>query len=105
MRNNNSERRGIIQSKPSIILFIIGILVLFAGIGLWYFGNAAGDYLIGTGIAAMGIFWIWSIILVLTAPDLKPFQKRFWMIAVIAVPVLGGLLFHVMHGKPGRITT
>jgi hypothetical protein len=42
---------------------------------------------------------------VLSAPDLKPFQKRFWMIAVIAVPVMGGLVFHIMHNKVGRITT
>jgi len=43
--------------------------------------------------------------MVLTAPDLKPFQKRFWMISVIAVPVLGGLVFHVMHNEAGKITT
>jgi hypothetical protein len=36
---------------------------------------------------------------------MKPFQKRFWMIAVIAVPVLGGLVFHFMHRQPGKIVS
>jgi hypothetical protein len=91
--------------KPSFITFIIGAVLLFIGIGAKSYGNRVGDYIIYAGCALIGIFWIWSIAMVLTAPDLKPFQKRFWMIAVIAVPVFGGLVFHVMHNEAGKITT
>jgi hypothetical protein len=42
---------------------------------------------------------------VINKNDLKPFQKRFWLIAVIAAPAIGGLLFYIMHQKAGRIIT
>ena len=91
--------------KPSFITFFIGVVLLFIGIATKSSGSQSANVLMIIGIALVGIFWIWSIIMVLSAPDLKPFQKRFWMIAVIAVPVLGGLVFHILHNKVGRITT
>jgi hypothetical protein len=91
--------------KPSFITFFSGVIILFVGLGLKSSGNAGSHFLIIGGLALMGVFWIWSIAIVLSATDLKAFQKRFWMIAVIAVPVLGGLVFHIMHNKAGRITT
>lgn len=91
--------------KPSFITFFVGVLLLFVGLGVKSTGGGASYVLMLAGLALIGIFWIWSIVLVLGAADLKPFQKRFWMIAVIAVPVLGGLVFHIMHNKAGRITT
>jgi hypothetical protein len=91
--------------QPSFITFIIGALILFIGLGISRNGNKTGHYMMYAGCLLMGIFWIWSVINVLSAPDLKPFQKRFWMIAVIAVPVIGGLVFHIMHQKAGKIIT
>lgn len=91
--------------KPSFITFLFAVVLLFIGIGTKSYGYRGGDYILYAGFALLGIFWIWSIAMVLGAVDLKPFQKRFWMIAVIAVPVLGGLVFHVMHNRAGRITT
>jgi general stress protein CsbA len=92
-------------TRPSFITFIIGAVLLFLGIGMKYYGHVFGDYLLWAGILLIGIFWIWSIALVLGATDMKPYQKRFWMIAVIAVPVMGGLVFHLMHNRTGKIIT
>ncbi len=92
-------------TKPSFITFIIGVLVMFIGLAIKSNGNRNGDYLMYGGVVLIGIFWFWSIAMVLSASDLKPFQKRFWLIAVVSVPVFGGLVFHIMHNKPGRITT
>lgn len=91
--------------RPSFITFIIGVILLFIGLGTRSEGSRTGDVLMYAGVALIGIFWLWSIGLVLSANDLKPFQKRFWMIVVVAVPVLGGLVFHVMHNRPGKIVT
>lgn len=92
-------------TKPSFLTFIAGTILVLIGVVMRNDGQRAGDYLFFLGAGLMGIFWIWSIVMVLSAPDMKPFQKRFWMIAVIAVPVLGGLVFHILHNKAGRITT
>ena len=91
--------------RPSFLTFITGVIIMFIGLAVKNDGNSVGDYMMYAGIALIGLFWFWSIAIVLSAPDMKPFQKRFWMIAVIAVPVLGGLVFHIMHNKAGRITT
>jgi hypothetical protein len=90
-------------TQPSFITFVIGAILVFIGIGLRANSSEAGSFLFYGGFLLMGVFWIWSIIKVISAPDMRPFQKRFWMIAVIAVPVLGGLLFHIMHQKAGKI--
>jgi len=91
--------------RAHFITFLIGTLLIFIGIGTTSYGNRIGDYLIYIGFGLYGIFWIWSIFILVNAPDLKPFQKRFWLIAMVTVPVLAGLLFHFLHNKPGKITT
>ena len=90
---------------PSFILGIISIIVLAFGIGMKANGYRSGDYVVLGSVVLAGIHWIWSVIEVAGRTDLKPFQKRFWLIAVIAAPVFGGMLFHILHQRPGRITT
>jgi hypothetical protein len=91
---------------PSFILAVVSILALFVGIGLkanryLEVGNAV---IIGSVVLG-AIHWVWTIIDVSSRSDMKPFQKRFWLIAVVACPVLGGMLFYAMHQTSGRITT
>jgi hypothetical protein len=58
---------------------------------------------VGLGMAV--IYWIWSVIDVLAAEDLKPFQKKFWLIIVLIVPAFGGALYHLMHQQSKKIVT
>jgi hypothetical protein len=91
------------MKSPAFLTFVLGTALVFIGIGMKANSAASGNIVMYIGFFLMGVFWIWSVVKVLTAPDMKPFQKRFWMIAVIAAPVVGGLLFHVMHRKAGKI--
>lgn len=93
------------KKRPAFITFIVGVLLLFIGIGLRSYGAGVGNVILPIGLILMGLFWPWSVYNVVTAPDMRPFQKRFWLIAVIAVPVLGGLVFHFMHRKAGKIVS
>lgn len=93
------------RKQPAFITFLVGVVLLFIGIGMKSNSLGAGNVLLFAGLGLMGVFWIWSIINVVSAPDMRPFQKRFWMIAVISVPVLGGLVFHFMHRKAGKIVS
>jgi hypothetical protein len=75
------------------------------GIGFKANGYRFGDYiLIGSTVLA-AIHWIWAIIDVSRRDDMKLFQKRFWLISVIAVPALGSLLFYIMHQTRNKIIT
>lgn len=90
---------------PSIYLGIFCIILVAIGIGLKANGYRFSDYLLIGAVVLAAIHWIWSVIEVAGRADLKPFQKRFWLIIVIAAPVIGGMLFHILHQRAGRITT
>lgn len=90
---------------PAFILGIIAIIVVAFGIGLKANGYRFSDYVLIGAVVLAAIHWIWCIIEVAGRGDLKPFQKRFWLIIVIAAPVIGGMLFHILHQRAGRITT
>ena len=90
---------------PNFIFGIISIILVLIGIGLKANGYREGDYVLIGSTFLGGRHWIWAIIDVATRTDMKNFQKRFWLIAVIAVPALGALVFYVMHQTKDRITT
>jgi 4-hydroxybenzoate polyprenyltransferase len=91
---------------PNFILSIISAIVLFVGIGLRANGNPDGDYVLAVGALLAGIHWIWAVVDVIRRPaDMKAYQKRFWLIVVIAVPVFGGMVFYGLHQEKGKIIT
>jgi hypothetical protein len=90
---------------PNFILTVVSIIVLFIGIMLRANGSESGTYVIIASVILGGIHWIWSIIDVVKRADMKPFQKRFWLIAVIAAPAIGSMLFYIMHQRSGKIVT
>lgn len=94
------------MKHPSFILAVLSIIVLFLGIGLRVNGyQKTGDIVIIVSVVMGAIHWIWSIIDVNSRDDLKPQQKKFWRIAVIACPVLGAMLFYTMHQRANKIVT
>src|SRR4051812_14171691 len=92
---------------PNFILSIVSGIVLLVGIGMRANGYQAGDYVVGIGALLAGIHWIWAIIDVISRShsDMKNFQKRFWLIIVIAVPVFGAMVFYGLHQEKGKIVT
>jgi hypothetical protein len=91
--------------KPAFIFNIIGLIVFFVGLYLLTEREQAGTTLMCIGIGMAIIYWIWSIVDVLSTHDLKPFQKKFWLIIVLLVPAFGGALYHLMHQRSKKIVT
>lgn len=90
---------------PNFIFGIFTIILVFVGVALKANSFRSGDYVLIASAVLGAIHYIWAIIDVVGRTDLKPFQKRFWLIAVIAVPALGSLVFYILHQKSGKITT
>jgi len=90
---------------PNFILAIISGIILLIGIILRANGYRGGDYVVLTGAVLAGIHWIWAIVDVINRSDMKPFQKRFWLIVVVAVPVFGAMVFYGLHQQRGKIVT
>ena len=90
---------------PNFILSLVSAVVLFLGIGFRANGYASGDYIIVAGTLLAGIHWIWAIIDDINRHDMRPYQKRFWLIVVVAVPVFGAMGFYGLHQESGKIIT
>ena len=91
--------------KPAFIFNIIGLIVFFVGLYMLTQNPKTGSYLMYIGLGMAVIYWIWSVIDVLSSHDLKPFQKKFWLIIVLIIPAFGGSLFHLMHQRGRKIVT
>ncbi|HZH63661.1 MAG TPA: hypothetical protein VEY10_02140 [Flavisolibacter sp.] len=89
---------------PNFILAIAAIILGLLSIGFRANrNNSVGDILsiVAAGMAI--ISWIWSIFEVQTTDTLQGSQRKFWRIAVIAIPFAGGILYHLMHSKRNTI--
>jgi uncharacterized membrane protein len=91
--------------KPAFIFNLIGLVLFFIGLYMLTENSSTGTTLMYIGIGMAVIYWIWSVIDVLTADDLKPFQKKFWLIIVLIVPAFGGAIYHIMHQRRRKIVT
>ena len=89
--------------KPSLIFGLLIAVIYFIGFFLLASENPAGNYLLYGGLVLGAIYWIWSIISVIAADDLKKYQKTFWLIIVVAVPFFGALIFGILHQTRNRM--
>ncbi|NML22472.1 hypothetical protein HHL16_16430 [Pseudoflavitalea sp. G-6-1-2] len=94
-----------ILNKTGFIIGIISTILIFLGLSMMQKDYYYGEYIMYFGFIVAGIVWIWSIWDVIFADDLKGFQKTFWLILTVSVPVMGGMLFYMMHQKKGKIVT
>ncbi len=91
--------------KPAFIFILIGFVLFFIGLYMLTENPETGTILMYIGLGMGVIYWIWSVIDILTADDLKPFQKKFWLIIVLIVPAFGGAFYHLMHQRRNKIVT
>ena len=91
--------------KPAFFFGIAGAIIFFIGIALQSKNYENANFFVYGGLLMGGIFWIWSIVEVITSHHMKEFQKMFWLIIVIAVPVFGGFVYHLLHQKSNKIVT
>lgn len=92
------------MNHPAFIVAILGTILIVGGLlTMTYF--VLGTWLLYLGVLLAGIFWVWAIIDIMAANHLKFHQKMFWLIVAISVPVMGGLIYYVMHQDKNRIVT
>ena len=93
--------------KPSLIFGIISHLVFFIALFLMANGNPYGTWVMYAGLAVGGIYWILTVVEVANAgsEELKKYQKSFWLILVICIPMFGALLYHFIHQRRRKIAT
>lgn len=89
---------------PNFILGIIAIAMLCISVA---FRNnrmsSTGNALVIITAVLMTISWIWSIVEVAKTDTLEGGQKVLWTIVVVAVPFVGGMLYHWLHSRRNTI--
>lgn len=64
--------------------------------------TASGYYFLYPGLLMAAIFSITSVIDIFKAKEINEGKRIIWIILSISVPVLGGLLFYLIHlGRSG----
>ena len=89
--------------KAPLILGIISLIVFFLGLALKTNEYKYSNYLIFGSFILGGIYWIWSIIGLASATHLKPYQKTFWLIIVVAVPAFGAVIYQIVQQRRNKI--
>ncbi len=91
--------------KPSFILGLCSHIVFIIALFLMANGYPYATWVMYGGLAMGAIYWIWTIIEVSSAgsDELKKYQKSFWLILVIAIPMFGALLYHIVHQRRRKI--
>ena len=89
--------------KPSLLFAILSNLVFFLGLLLMAGEYENSQYVLYAGLIMGAIFWVWSIIEVGGTDEIKKYQKTFWLIIVISIPMFGALLYAIMHQRRNKI--
>ena len=89
---------------PNFILGVIAVLLHIVAIALrTNRNNQVADIVMIGGFGLMVVSWIWSIFEVQNTSTLQGSQRKFWSIAVISIPFIGGMFYHMMHSKRNTI--
>lgn len=87
--------------------FILGLVAIVLGaVSLGFRNNRSnevGDILMIGVAVLMTVSWIWSIFEVIRTDTLDGGQKVLWTIAVVAIPFVGGMLYHWLHHRRNTI--
>jgi len=91
-------------SRFNVVLIIISTILVIAGV-LMIDRTQKGYYVLYSGLLLAIVFSITSVIDVFKAKEISPGRRIIWTILAISVPVLGGLLFYLIHhGKTKQVS-
>ena len=92
-----------VLKNPTFIFCFLTLVIFFFGLGMKTNQHPMGDYVMYASFILGGIFWLWSIISVISASHLKKYQRNFWLIGVIAIPFFGGMIYTILHSRRNQI--
>lgn len=91
--------------KPSFIFGLSSHLIFLLALFLMANDYPYAIWVMYAGLILGALYWIWTVIEVANAgtDELKKYQKSFWLILVIAIPMFGALLYHLVHQRRRKI--
>lgn len=83
-------------TRPGLLLTIIGVALIFMGLDILR-DYDAGTWVMYAGFLVIGIVWVGSIWEVIVDEEMRYYQKMYWLLLTILLPVLGGWIFYLTH--------
>jgi hypothetical protein len=87
----------------SLLILLIASFILFL-IGVWIPGTGSLLHIVFVvaGTALGFIFYVLTFRQVLKTPSLSPGRRIFWIVAIVCVPMIGNLIYVIMHDADVR---
>jgi hypothetical protein len=85
-----------------VILLIISFILFLAGVSIPGTGTPLHIILVVVGTALGFIFYVLTFMQVLKTPSLSQGRRIFWIVAIVCVPMIGNLIYLIMHDADVR---
>ena len=85
-----------------LILLIVSFILFLIGVSIPGMGTVLHVVLV-VGATILGfIFYVLTFMQVLKTPSLTPGRRIFWIVAIVCVPMIGNLIYLIMHDADVR---
>jgi hypothetical protein len=85
-----------------LILLIVSFLLFLIGISIPGTGTPLHVIFVVAGTALGFIFYVLTFMQVLKTPSLSSGRRIFWIVAIVCLPMIGNLIYVIMHDADVR---
>jgi hypothetical protein len=94
------EQRLVMKNLSLLILFLVSFILFLVGISIPGRGSALHIIFVVTGVVLGFVFYALSLRQVL---NLKSERRIFWIVAIVCVPMIGNLIYIIVHDALTRM--
>ncbi|HET9825331.1 MAG TPA: hypothetical protein VFP87_08355 [Chitinophagaceae bacterium] len=85
-----------------LILLVVAFLLFLIGISIPGTARPLHIIFVVAGTALGFVFYLLTFRQVLTTPSLSPGRRIFWIVAIVCVPMIGNLVYVIIHDADVR---
>jgi len=85
-----------------LILLIVSFILFLTGVSIPGTGTVLHIILVVVGTALGFIFYVLTFMQVLKTPSLSQGRRIFWIVAIVCLPMIGNLIYVIMHDADAR---
>jgi phospholipase D-like protein len=87
----------------SLLVVLVGSFILFLiGVSIPGVGTVLHVVLVVVATILGFIFYVLTFMQVLRTPSLSPGRRIFWIVAIVCLPMIGNLIYVIMHDADVR---
>jgi NADH:ubiquinone oxidoreductase subunit 6 (subunit J) len=92
-----SWKRPVMKNLSLLILLFVSFILFLVGISIPGRNSALHIIVVVTAVALGFLFYVLTFHQVLTTPSLKGQRRIFWIVALVCLPMIGNLIYIIVH--------